>query len=55
MLKNHKGVGDTIEAITSAVGIKAVVDAGAKAFNKPCGCAKRKEKLNNKFPYKNKN
>jgi hypothetical protein len=51
MFKNHKGVGDTVEAITSATGIKGIVEAGAKAFNKPCGCQQRKKVLNDLFPY----
>ena len=47
----HKGLGDTVEAVTKVTGIKAIVDAGAKAFNKPCGCQGRKQKLNDLFPY----
>ena len=47
-----KGLGDTIEKITTATGIKKIVDAGAKALNKDCGCAKSKRMLNDKFPYK---
>jgi len=39
--------GDRIEQITTATGIKAVVDGVSKAINKPCGCAKRKAALNN--------
>ena len=50
-LKKHQGLGDTVEAITQATGIKAVVEAGAKALNKPCGCQGRKKKLNDLFPY----
>lgn len=46
-----KGLGDTIEKITTATGIKSVVDAGSKALNIPCGCAKRKKTLNELFPY----
>ena len=49
--KNHRGVGDTVEAITSATGIKAIVEAGSKAFNKPCGYDQRKKTLNDLFPY----
>ena len=49
-----KGIGDTIEKITTATGIKKIVEAGAKALNKDCGCSKRKQILNEKFPYKNK-
>ena len=47
----QKGLGDTVEAITKATGIKAIVDAGSKAFNKPCGCQARKNRLNDLFPY----
>ena len=47
-----KGVGDTIEKITKATGIKTVVEAVAKARGKDCGCSKREDDLNRKFPYK---
>ena len=40
-------LGDTIEKITSATGIKAVVDTVSKAVDLDCGCPKRKEALNN--------
>ena len=50
-----KGLGDTIEKITKATGIKKVVDAVATATNSDCGCAKRKEALNRAVPYKDKN
>lgn len=53
-LKKHQGLGDTVEAVTQATGIKAIVDAGSKAFNKPCGCQQRKKTLNDLFPYGNK-
>tara|TARA_R110000772_G_scaffold141922_1_gene251625 strand:+ start:437 stop:598 length:162 start_codon:yes stop_codon:yes gene_type:complete len=46
-----KGLGDTIEAITEATGIKKVVEGISKATGKECACSKRKEYLNNKFPY----
>jgi hypothetical protein len=49
-----KGLGDTIEKITSVTGIKKVVDAVSKVTKKPCGCGKRKDKLNEYFPYKKK-
>ena len=48
-----KGLGDTIEKITTATGIKKVVEAVSKATGKDCGCAKRREKLNQTFPYNN--
>ena len=45
------GLGDTIEKITTVTGVKTVVDAISKSLKKPCGCQKRKEALNKKFPY----
>jgi len=47
-----KGLGDTIEKITKATGIKAVVETLSKVTGKDCGCKQRKENLNKKFPYK---
>ena len=40
-------LGDDIEKITKATGIKKVVDNISKITKKPCGCGARKEKLNN--------
>jgi hypothetical protein len=40
-------LGDTIEKITSATGIKKVVDVVSAATDVDCGCPKRKEALNN--------
>ena len=54
-MEQSKGLGDTVEKITTATGIKKVVDTISKATGKPCGCKERKEKLNNMFPYNNKN
>lgn len=42
--KNSKGLGDTVEKITKATGIKKAVKFIA---GEDCGCDKRKEKLNN--------
>jgi len=42
ILKRHKGLGDTIAAITEATGIKAVVEA----VTEDCGCGQRQESLN---------
>lgn len=44
-----KGVGDTVEKITEATGIKKLVN---KLFGPDCGCEERKEKLNKLFKYK---
>jgi len=46
----NKGAGDVVESITTATGIKAVVDTVAKALDTDCGCAARKETLNRLFP-----
>lgn len=51
-MKDHKGLGDTIEAITKATGLDKVAETVAKAAGKSdCGCGKRKEALNKAFPY----
>jgi hypothetical protein len=43
-----KGLGGTIEKITTVTGIKKAV----KALPFDCGCDKRKKTLNKMFPYK---
>ena len=48
--KQSDGVGDTVEKITKATGIKAAVDGVFDALGKDCGCDKRKETLNRMFP-----
>lgn len=50
-----KGLGDTIHKVTSATGIKKVVNAVSNATGKDCGCAKRRKTLNELFPYSNNN
>ena len=39
-------------AVTTATGIKKTVDTISKATGKPCGCKKRKAKLNEMFKYR---
>jgi|TARA_R110001583_G_scaffold26913_2_gene96700 hypothetical protein len=52
-MAKSKGVGDTIEKITKATGIKHLVGATTKAVGiKDCGCNSRKDSLNRMFPYK---
>jgi len=46
-----RGLGDTIEKITTATGIKAVVDKVSQVLDKDCGCSDTRETLNIKFPY----
>lgn len=48
-----KGLGDTIEKITTATGIKTMTEKISEGLNIPCGCQGRKEALNKIFPYKN--
>ena len=47
-----KGLGDTIDKVTTATGIKKVAEAVSKATGSDCGCAKRRDALNRAFPYK---
>ena len=48
-----KGLGDSISKFTKATGIHSLAQMGAKVMGKKdCGCNKRKEALNKKFPYK---
>jgi len=51
--KKSKGLGDSIEKITKATGIKKVVETVSKVTGKDCGCNKRKNTLNRLFPYNN--
>ncbi len=46
------GLGDVIANFTEKTGIKAAVNKIASSLNKPCGCEKRQNYLNKKFPYK---
>ena len=48
--KESKGLGDDIEKITKATGIKKVVDTFAELTGIDCGCDARKAKLNKLFP-----
>ena len=50
--KESKGFGDTIAKVTNALGLDKVAETVAHAVGKEdCGCNKRKEKLNDLFPY----
>jgi hypothetical protein len=49
-----KGLGDTIEKITEATGIKAAVEVFTKATGIDCKCEERKAILNNLIPYRKK-
>ena len=51
-----RGLGDSIEKITKATGLKSFTQVlarnGILGKKKDCGCNKRKEALNKAFPYK---
>jgi len=50
--KKSKGLGDSIEKFTKATGIHNLAKAGARAMGKKdCGCGKRRDALNKRFPY----
>jgi hypothetical protein len=46
-----KGLGDTVEKITTITGIKRIVDKVAEKTGKDCGCTARKNALNKMIPY----
>ena len=49
-----KGLGDSIEKITKATGLKTLTEISMELIGKKrCGCEKRKKLLNNWFPYNN--
>jgi hypothetical protein len=52
--KKAEGLGDTIEQITEATGIKAAVEMFTKATGVDCKCEERKAKLNELFSYSRK-
>jgi hypothetical protein len=49
--KPSRGLGDSIERVTQATGIKSIVERGARALGKDCGCSGRRDALNRMFPY----
>lgn len=50
--QESKGLGDTIAKVTHATGLDKVAESVANAIGKEdCGCAKRRQKLNDMFPY----
>ena len=50
--KKSVGLGDTIEKITEATGIKKIVEIFSEATGIDCNCDERKEKLNRLITYK---
>ena len=51
--KEHEGLGDTVAFLTSLLQIDKLVKQVTKAAGiEDCGCERRREKLNEMFPYK---
>ena len=47
-----EGLGDTIAKITNTLGLDKLAEQVANAMGKEdCGCNKRKQRLNDMFPY----
>ena len=51
-MTKSKGLGDTVEKFTEMMGIKKMVKTIEIETGGDCGCNKRKDKLNEIFPYK---
>jgi len=51
-MSESKGLGDSIEKVTRRLKIKQLLDARKKRTGKDCGCSKRRDMLNQMFPYK---
>jgi|TARA_R100000458_G_C8260651_1_gene236186 hypothetical protein len=52
-MSKSKGLGDSIEKVTKATGLKSLMELSMGAIGvKNCGCNKRKDWFNSKFPYK---
>lgn len=45
-----RGAGDVLATVTKLTGIQAVTKAASKLTGKPCGCAKRRRKMNAAMP-----
>ena len=52
ILRRPNGLGDVVEAVATATGIKKAVETVAKARGKDCGCQRRRDKLNKIFPFR---
>ena len=48
------GLGDTVERLAKATGIKKVVNKVSEGLNIPCGCEGRRDAMNILFPYNKK-
>ena len=53
MKKNEpiRGLGDVVDRVTSATGVKSAVNKVSAELNKECGCEQRREALNKLIPF----
>jgi len=51
-MTTFRGMGDVVEAVTTATGIKKAVETVAKARGKDCGCQRRRDRLNKMIPFR---
>ena len=53
-MSKSRGLGDTIKKVTSATKLDILAEKIAHSLGKAdCGCSKRQDYLNDKFPYPN--
>ncbi len=53
-MEKPKGLGDTVASVAKKLALDKLATQIAKLAGKDdCGCGKRREKLNQLFPYKN--
>ena len=51
-MTKSKGLGDSIEKVTRATGLKSLTEIATRAVGfRDCGCNKRRDNLNRIFPY----
>ena len=48
--KEDRGIGDTIARVVGPIGGEAYKRWHLREFGKPCGCAERQQRLNQKYP-----
>jgi len=51
-LAKTQRLGRLVEAVTTVTGVKAATEAVAKVTGKDCGCKRRRDKMNEAFPFR---
>ena len=47
-----RGLGDVVETVAKVTGIKSAVEAVGRATGNDCGCARRRDRLNELVPFR---